>query len=276
MFRGAHYYNILLDMKYLTKKNRAILREMVSTDFKVRYQGSVLGYVWSLLRPLLQFATLYVIFVYVFKIGRGVEHFPVYLLFGIVMWNFFVEATSTGMTAVVSNGDLLRKISIPRFLVVVATSVSAIINFCLNLLIVGVAAFINGVHPSVNWLWMIPIFIELFIFAQAMAFFLCALFVKFRDINYIWEVLMQAAFYGTPILYGMQMVPAQYQQWLMLNPMAQIIQDARHAMLGNTAITGWNIMTLKYAIIPVVVVVLVTIGSAWYFKKESREFAENL
>lgn len=263
-------------MKYLTKKNRAILREMVSTDFKVRYQGSVLGYVWSLLRPLLQFATLYIIFVYVFKIGRGVEHFPVYLLFGIVMWNFFVEATSTGMTAVVSNGDLLRKISIPRFLVVVATSVSAVINFCLNLVIVGIAALINGVHPSVDWLWMIPIFIELFIFAQAMAFFLCALFVKFRDINYIWEVLTQAAFYGTPILYGMQMVPAKYQQWIMLNPMAQIIQDARHAMLGNTAVTGWSIMTVKFAIIPLVVVALAAVGSAWYFKKESREFAENL
>lgn len=269
-------YNILLDMKYLTKKNRAILREMVSTDFKVRYQGSTLGYVWSLLRPLLQFATLYIIFVYVFKLGRGVEHFPVYLLFGIVLWNFFGEATSTGMTAVVSNGDLLRKISIPRFLVVISTSISAVINFCLNLIVVLIAAVINGVHPSVHWFLLIPLFIELFIFSQAMAFFLCALFVKFRDINYIWEVIMQAAFYGTPILYGMQMVPERYQTWLLLNPMAQIIQDARHAFIGKTAVIGWDIMAVRYAIIPLVIVVVAAIFSTIYFKRQSKEFAENL
>lgn len=269
-------YNILLDMKYLTKKNRAILREMVSTDFKVRYQGSTLGYVWSLLRPLLQFATLYIIFVYVFKLGRGVEHFPVYLLFGIVLWNFFTEATSTGMTAIVSNGDLIRKISIPRFLVVVATSISALINLGLNMVIVLAFAFLNGVDPTWNWLLLIPILLELYIFSQAMAFFLCAAFVKFRDINYIWEVITQAAFYATPILYGLQMVPAKYQQWLMLNPMAQIIQDARHVFIGDTAIIGWNIMRWEYAMLPLVFIAVTVVVATIYFKRQSKEFAENL
>lgn len=263
-------------MKYLTKKNRAILREMVSTDFKVRYQGSTLGYVWSLLRPLLQFATLYIIFVYVFKLGRGVEHFPVYLLFGIVLWNFFTEATSTGMTAIVANGDLIRKISIPRFLVVVSTSISALINFGLNLVVVLIFAIFNGIDPTISWLWLIPIFIELYIFSQAMAFLLCAMFVKFRDINYIWEVIIQAAFYATPILYGMQMVPERYQQWLMLNPMAQIIQDARHAFIGDTAITGWQLMRWEYAIFPVLVIAATVVVATIYFKRQSRDFAENL
>jgi ABC-2 type transport system permease protein len=263
-------------MKYLTKKNRAILREMVSTDFKVRYQGSALGYLWSLLRPLLQFATLYIIFVYVFKMGRGVEHFPVYLLFGIVLWNFFTEATSTGMTAIVANGDLIRKISIPRFLVVMATSVSALINFALNLVVVVAFAFFNGIDPNITWLLLIPIFLELYIFSQAMAFLLCAMFVKFRDINYIWEVLMQAAFYGTPVIYGMQLVPHKYQQWLLLNPMAQIIQDARHAFIGDTAIIGWNIMRWEAALIPVLIVIMTVIVATVYFRRQSRDFAENL
>src|SRR3989344_4969105 len=101
-------------MRYLNKRNRAILREMVVTDFKVRYQGSVLGYLWSLLRPLFMFATLYVVFVYIFKLNKGIEHYPAYLLLGIVLWNFFVETTTIGMTAVVQRGDLIRKISIPR------------------------------------------------------------------------------------------------------------------------------------------------------------------
>lgn len=269
-------YNILLDMKYLTKKNRAILREMVSTDFKVRYQGSALGYVWSLLRPLFQFAILYVVFVYIFKLNRGVDHFAAYLFFGIVLWNFFVEATSTGMTAIVSNGDLIRKISIPRFLVVVSTSMSAIINFLLNLIVVIVIALINGVEPQMSWLLMIPLLLELFIFAQAMAFFLCALFVKFRDINYIWEVITQAAFYGTPILYVLTMVPAQYQKWFFANPMAQIIQDARYAFVTHQTITGWHIMRWQFAIIPIITVCAVAVFSALYFKRESKAFAENL
>lgn len=269
-------YNILLDMKYLTKKNRAILREMVSTDFKVRYQGSVLGYVWSLLRPLFQFAILYVVFVYIFKLNRGVEHFAAYLFFGIVLWNFFVEATSTGMTAVVSNGDLIRKISIPRFLVVVSTAMSAIINLGLNLIVVVCISLLNGVQPTMTWLYLIPILLELFILSQAMAFILCAMFVKFRDINYIWEVFTQAAFYGTPILYVLTMVPLRFQGWLLMNPMAQIIQDARYSFVTHTTITVWHRERFVVAIIPVLFVLALSVVSFLYFKKQSIEFAENL
>lgn len=269
-------YNILLDMKYLTKKNRAILREMVSTDFKVRYQGSALGYLWSLLRPLFQFAILYVVFVYIFKLNRGVDHYAAYLFFGIVLWNFFVEATSTGMTAIVSNGDLIRKISLSRFLVVLSTSASAIINFFLNLIVVIVIALLNGVQPHASWLLLIPILIELFVLAQAMAFFLCALFVKFRDINYIWEVIVQAAFYGTPIIYVVSLVPHRYQTWVLLNPMAQIIQDARYAFVTHTTVTGWHIMHPEFALIPVGIVVAIAVLSIIYFRRESKSFAENL
>jgi ABC-2 type transport system permease protein len=263
-------------MKYLTKKNRAILREMVATDFKVRYQGSALGYVWSLLRPLLQFTILFIVFVYIFKLNRGVEHFPTYLFMGIVLWNFFTEATSTGMTAIVSNGDLIRKISIPRFLVVVSTSVSALINLALNLIVVVVVATLDGLTPGVSWLLMIPILLELFILSQAVAFFLCALYVKFRDINYIWEVITQAAFYATPILYALTMVPERFRQYVMLNPMAQIIQDARHAIIGDSVLTGWQIIAFKYAIIPVAIVAVTVVVATWYFRRESKVFAENL
>lgn len=263
-------------MKYLTKKNRAIIQQMVSTDFKVRYQGSALGYLWSLLRPLLIFVILYTVFVHVFKLGKDIEHFPAYLLFGIVLWNFFSEATSMGMTAVVSKGDLIRKISIPRFLVVLSTSASAVINLFLNMLVVVAIALFTGVEPSLTWLLLIPILIELFIFSQAVAFLLAALFVKFRDITYIWEVIMQAAFYLTPILYPLTMVPERFRDWVLLNPMAQIMQDAREVFVTPQSVTIWESMRPVFALAPVVLVVVLAAFSAYYFKKESKEFAENI
>jgi ABC-2 type transport system permease protein len=267
-------------MRYLTKRNRAILREMISADFKVRYQGSALGYLWSLLRPLFMFAILYVIFVYIFNLNKGVPHLGVYLLLGIVLWNFFHEATTIGMSAVVGNGDLLRKISIPRYLVVVACSASAFINLLLNMGVVIIFALVDGIRPDFGWLLALPLIAELFIFAAAVAFLLAALYVKFRDVTYIWEVLMQAAFYGTPILYAMTtaftMVPAEFQRVLLLNPMAQIIQDVRHVLVTDTTITGWQIMPLRYALLPLLFVIGLTIVSVMYFKKESKNFAENI
>ena len=264
-------------MKYLTKKNRAVLSQLVSTDFKVRYQGSALGYLWSLLKPLMIFAILYVVFTYVFKVGQGVEHFPVYLLLGIVLWSFFVETTSVGMTAIVGKGDLIRKISIPRYLVVLSTSASALINLLLNLGVVFIIAFFNGVHPSLSWFWLIPIVVELFVLAQSMAFFLAALYVRFRDINYIWEVVIQAAFYLTPILYPMFRVPEQYRSILLINPMAQVIQDAREVMVtANSTITGWEIMPWYWAVLPVLLVVAMAVLGTLYFKNQSKEFAENI
>lgn len=263
-------------MKYMTKKNRIILREMVATDFKVRYQGSALGYLWSLLRPLFLFAILYVVFTYIFSIGRGVPHYPAYLILGIVLWSFFIEATSMGMTAVVSKGDLIRKISIPRFLVVASTSASALINLVLNLVVVLIIALINGVRPHLSWLLLLPLLVELFVLAQSVAFFLAALFVRFRDVTYIWEVFVQAAFYATPIIYPMSKVPARFHGALLLNPMAQIIQDARYVFVTHDAVISWQTLGAVLAFVPPLLVALIAVLAAWYFKKQSKSFAEDI
>ncbi len=263
-------------MRYVTKRNRAILRAMISTDFKVRYQGSVLGYLWSLLRPIFMFAILYVVFVYIFKLNKGVPHYPAYLFLGIVIWNFFTETTMIGMTSVVTRGDLIRKISIPRYLVVLSSSASALINLSINLLVVLAFALINGVQPSLSWFMLPVLLIELFTFSVAIAFMLATLYVQFRDVNYIWEVFMQAAFYGTPILYALNLVPQQYQRWLLLNPMAQIIQDVRYSVVTHETITAWATQRLRYALLPIVLVIGAAIISTIYFKKQSKYFAENI
>ena len=168
-------------MRFLTQKNRSILREMVSTDFKVRYQGSDIGSAWSVLKPLFLFAILYIVFVKFLGVGKGIPHYGVALLFGIVLWSFFAEATVTGMNAIVNRADLIKKISIPRYLVVVSSVSSAFINLIINLLVVLLFAIIDGVDPLKTWL-LIPLFvIELLAFALALSFFLISLYVKYRD-----------------------------------------------------------------------------------------------
>jgi ABC-2 type transport system permease protein len=263
-------------MKYLHSRNRAILREMVSTDFKVRYQGSLLGYFWSLLKPLFLFAILYVVFTFIIPLGKDVEHFPVYLLLGIVLWNFFTEATSLGASSVVSRGDLIRKISIPRYLVVVSSSFSALINLLLSLVVVFIFALLNGIVPTLSWLLIIPLIIELFVFALGISFFLSAAFVKFRDVTYIWEIVLQAGFYASAIIYPLTLVPGELQKWFFLNPIVQIIQDARHAMVTDTTIVIWDAIHSFAIVIPFMIVIAAVIIGGVYFKRRSRYFAEDI
>lgn len=263
-------------MRFITQKNRAILREMVVTDFKVRYQGSILGYTWSVLRPLFIFVILYIVFVKFLRIGGDIPNFPVYLLMGIILWNFFAEATSTAMTSVVNRGDLIKKISIPRYLVVISSSFSAFINLGLNLIILLLIALINGVKPMESWILLPFLIIELFILAASLGFFLSALYVKFRDALYVWEVLLQAGFYATPILYPLTMVAEKYQKILMLNPMAQIIQDSRWTFVNHQTITGWKILDIPMVLIPFIFIAFMIIFSSIYFKKEAKFFAERI
>lgn len=249
---------------------------MVSTDFKVRYQGSVLGYLWSLLKPLFLFAILYIVFMYIIPLGKDIEHYPVYLLTGIVLWNFFTETTMIGSTTVVARGDLIRKISIPRYLVVIASSLSALINLGLSLVVVVIFALLNGIIPSLSWLLMIPVIVELFILAVGISFLLSALYVRFRDITYIWEVVLQAGFYATPIIYPLTRVPEELHKWFFLNPMAQIIQDARFVVATPTSITIWSTIQSWALIIPFVIVFGFALWGGVYFKRRSKYFAEDI
>lgn len=263
-------------MKYLNSRNRAILREMVSTDFKIRYQNSVLGYMWSLLKPLFLFAILYIVFTYIIPLGKDVAHYPVYLLMGIVLWNFFVESTSIGASSIVARGDLIRKIRIPRYLIVISSSLSALVNLGLSLIVVFIFALFNGVLPTLGWLMIIPIIIELYVFAQGLSFLLAALYVKFRDITYIWEIVLQAGFYATPIIYPLTNVPVEYQKWFFISPLTQIIQDARYFVVTDTTITMWSTIHSWKVLIPFIIIVIISVIGGIYFKRSSKYFAEDI
>lgn len=249
---------------------------MVSTDFKVRYQGSALGYLWSLFKPLLFFSILYIVFTYIIPLGKGVPHYPVYLLTGVVLWNFFTEATTIGAGSVVARGDLIRKISIPRYLVVISSSLSALINLGLSMVVIFIFAILNGITPTIEWLLIVPIISELFAFALGLSFLLSAMYVKFRDVTYIWEIFLQAGFYATPIIYPLTSVPAELHKWFFLNPMAQIIQDARFVIATNKTITIWSTIHSTAIIIPFLIIVLLGIVGGIYFKRRSKYFAEEI
>lgn len=264
--------------RFFSKENKALLAELVRTDFKLRYQGSVLGYAWSLLRPLFMFAILYVVFVRFIPLGKDVPHYPVYLLLGIVLWNFFVELTSQGLGSIVGRGDLIRKIKIPRWMIIFSSSVSALINLGLNLIVFTFFMYINGVNPGLNLLWL-PIYIlEIYILAAGLALFLSAAFVKFRDISYIWEVVIQAGFYISAILYPLTKIEGEiYRKIILINPITQTIQAARDRLVTTDTITikeAFNGGVYMY--IPFVVILVVFALGAWYFRREQKYFAENI
>ncbi len=261
-----------------------LLRELVKTDFKLRYQGSMLGMAWSVLKPLMLFAVMYVVFVRFLRFGAGIPHFAVSLLLAQTLWAFFQEATSQGMQAIVGRGDLLRKLKFPKYIVVVSSTVSALINLVISLFVVLIFMIVNGVEFRPIILLFPFVIIELYLFSLGVALLLSTLFVRFRDIGHIWDVIMQAWFYATPIIYPLtQLINVGWlsvaKLVLMLNPIAQIIQVARYLVVTTQTETIWGLVGQQcwlLKLIPLLIVVIVLLVGVTVFRRRSPYFAEEL
>jgi ABC-2 type transport system permease protein len=263
----------------LRPTNRTLIRELVSSDFKLRYQGSLLGYLWSLLRPLMLFGTLYVVFVYIFNINKGntIPHFPSYLLLGVIVWSFFTEATMGGLNAITGRGDLVKKVSIPKYVIVFSAIASAMVNFLLNLVVLAVFMIGDQVEIRATMLIFPLLLVELLALCLGLAFLLSALYVKFRDLSHIWEVILQVLFYATPILYLFQMAPPKLAKIMAINPLAQIIQDMRAMLITPATLTTKEVFDSQLGRIgPALIVLCILFASAQYFKRSSASFAEDL
>lgn len=271
-----------LSSNLFSKRNKSLLRELVKTDFKLRYQASVLGYAWSLLKPLGLFGILYIVFVKFLDVGNSVPHFPVYLLLGIVLWTFFTEATFGALGSIVGRGSIIRKIKFPKYIIVVSGTINSFINLMFNLAVVLVFALLTGVDFGPRILLAPLLIIELYVLALGVGFWLSALYVKLRDVSHVWEVLMQGAFYATPILYPINIIIKQFPdkmwvpQMILLNPVAQIIQGTRYALITDQTITTSSIVSWPYSLIPFAIVLLVLLTGSAYFRKHSKGFAENI
>ncbi|MGB4793268.1 MAG: ABC transporter permease [Erysipelotrichia bacterium] len=267
-------------MKFFDKKNKILLNELIKTDFKLRYQGSAIGYLWSILKPVLLFLVLYVVFVRFLRFGAGVPHFAVALLLGMTVWNFFSEVTNMGMISIVSRGDLMRKISFSKPIIIFSVTANALINFGINLIVVLAFALVNGVRFTPKILFLPFLTVELILLSVGIAFLLATLFVKYRDLGPVWEVFLQAFMYATPIIYPVTMLFTNgvgvtwYARILMLNPMAQIIQDLRYTLIDPVNITTWQIVPMSVAWVPYILSPIIFMFGLTVFNKQSDKFAE--
>jgi len=247
------------------------------TDFKLRFFGSALGYVWTLMRPLLLFGVLYVVFTEVVRLGGDIDHYPVYLLASIVMFTFFAETTTRGVTSLVERENLLRKVRFPRLVIPLSVALHALFNLGLNMLVVFVFALASGIEPRVSWLELIPLLAVLAVFATSVAMLLSALYVRYRDVQPIWEVISQILFYASPVIYVASFYPDSVEEVAMANPLAAIFTQVRHAVIDPTAPTaadvaggaGWLLVSLA------VVGACCAIGTL-VFAREAPRIAEDL
>lgn len=260
-----------------------VFKELVKTDFHLRYQGSFLGMVWSVLKPLMLFAVMYVVFVKFLKFSDGTPTFPISLLCGTCLWSFFSESTSMGMRAIVDRGDLLRKIHFPNYIIVASTTMGSMISLGINLVVVILFGFFA--HAHYTWrILLVPLsIIQLYCLGLGVALLLGSLYVYFRDVAHIWEVVLQAMFYATPIIYPISMVAQNKEfSWaadiLMLNPTTQTIMDIRHNLLSPEYVpTVWTMVDNKLlCLLPYVLSALILWLGIHVFRKYSAKFAEVL
>jgi ABC-2 type transport system permease protein len=205
-------------------------------EFRLKFFGSVLGYFWQLMKPLMLFGTLYFVFTQLVRLGGNVKNYPVILLMGIVIYMFFSEATGKCVRSVITQESLIRKVHFPRLVIPLAVVLTTYMNFLLNFVAVLVFMLASGVRPRWSWLEIFPLVIGLGLLCAGIGMAISALFVRYRDVEPIWEVVLQMSFYGTPILYPVESIPnVTLQHVLMCNPLAVITQQARHALVDPTA-----------------------------------------
>jgi ABC-2 type transport system permease protein len=209
------------------------------TDFKLRFFGSALGYVWSLIRPLMFFGVLYLVFTKVFRMGQGIPHYAVYLLASIVCWNYFIEVTAGCVPSLVARESMLRKVRFPRMIIPLAVSLTALFNLGMNFVAVVVFAIANGVDPRLGWLEAIPIVFGWMVLATSVGMLLSAWYVRYRDVQPIWDVLSQVLFYGSPIIF----IVAYFRRLglskiAMVSPIATLNTQLGHALIGNVHLAG--------------------------------------
>ena len=269
-------------MGFFDKRNRVLLAELVKTDFKLRYQGSVLGILWSVLKPLMIFVVMYFVFVKFLRItDPSIPNYAITLLLGLSLWAFFTEAVTLGMTSIVARGDLMRKINFPKYIGILSSMVSALISLSINLLVVLAFAIFAGVKYHLTVLWLPFNIVLLFAVAFGLALILSTLYVKFRDVSHIWEVFMQILVYSMPIMYPISMVSkvsifgVSVAKLMMLNPIALAIQDIRHNLIALETPTFWTLFQNYWiAIIPISLAIFLVVFGLWYFNKNSKKFAE--
>jgi ABC-2 type transport system permease protein len=258
---------------------------LARTEFKLRFFGSVLGYVWTLMRPLLFFGVLLFVFTVVLHVGNDkVPHYPVYLLESIIMFTYFQETTAGAVPSLVARENLLRKVRFPRLVVPLSVALFCFFNLCMNLVVVFIFILASGIAPSWSWLEM-PLLLALLVTISAgVGMLLSALYVRFRDIQPIWEVVAQILWYGSPILYTVQtigdskkLLGVPFARLLVINPIGAILTQAYHALVNPDAPSAAQaIGGAPRLLIPLGIIAGLFVLGLWYFNREAPLISEKL
>jgi ABC-2 type transport system permease protein len=260
-------WNRSLDLLYL----------IAVTEFKKTYFGTALGYLWSLARPLMLFGVLLAVFTQIFRIGSLVQHYEVLLLFNIVLFGFFQEATLTAVQSIVNQEAVVRKTQFPRLVIPLAVVLTSAFNLGLNLIVVFVFILAFGVEPTWTWLLFPVVLALLFVLTTAVSMIVSSLYPRFRDMAIIWTVLATVLFYGSPVLYPIEVVPDTLRDFLLINPLTPLFELARVWVIdpgaaGPVEAAGG----VDGLLAPMVIYAAVCVLAVWIFKREAPRIAEQL
>ncbi|ETB64232.1 TPA: ABC transporter permease [Candidatus Nomurabacteria bacterium] len=251
---------------------KELVLRLAKTDFKLRYHGSFLGYVWAVLKPLLMFMVLNFVFSSIFNFrNSGTPNYPLELLTAILMFQFFAEGTTSGMNALIAKAQLVTKIYVPRWTIILGSTLNSLFVFCMNLIVLAVFFFVYHITPSISGILMFIIYsFLLYVLILAFSLFMAPLFVKFRDLSMIWEVLLTVLMYASPIVYPLSMMPEYVQKIMLFNPLAFIIHFAKQGLISD-AFTGFD--NFVYLILGVIFVFGISI---FVYKRYEKRVAENI
>jgi ABC-2 type transport system permease protein len=244
-----------------------LVNQFTVTDFKLRYSHSVLGYLWSLLNPLLMFGVLYLVFSVFMRFGSA-EHYQIYLLSGIILYTFFNETTSSGMVSLFTKSSLLNKVNFPRIIIPLSSTLTNTITLLLNMAILSVFIAFSGVQVRYAAFFSLLTLFELVLLSLGVSLLLCSFYLKFRDLTHIWGVILQVGFWATPIIYPVDIVPDKYHIMFKINPMARLIHNFR-----MTVIMG-ELPSARTIVLNLVMVLIVFGVGFFVFQKRQRFFAE--
>jgi ABC-2 type transport system permease protein len=247
------------------------------TDWRLRFYGSFLGYLWSLARPFALFGVIYLVFSEFARLGDNVPGYAVYILFSLVLFQFFTEITTGSVQSLVARENMLRKIRFPALVIPMSIALTALFNLGMTLVAVVIFAIASGVYPTLHWLELPVLVAVLLVFASGLGMLLSVLYVRYRDVQPIWDVASQALFYASPVLYVATMVPADFQRAYLSNPIASVLTEMRAAVVDPHALHVWDAIGDPVRIlVPLGIVFIAAAGGAWAFRHEAPRIAENL
>ncbi len=259
------------------RRSAELLYLIAATEFKRTYFGTVLGYLWSICRPLLLFGVLLAVFTQAFRLPTNVPNYAVLLLLNIVLFGFFQEATGSAVNSVVNQESVVRKTQFPRLVIPLAVVLTALFNLGLNLLVVFVFVLAFGVGPHWTWLLFPVLLLMIFVFTTAVSMIVSSLYPRFRDVGIIWTVVATTLFYATPVLYPLGSVSEELRAIISLNPLAPIFELVHKWIIDPNALSpvaltgGWDRLA-----IPIGIYVAVCVLAVWVFRREAPRIAEAL